>query len=52
MKFTITGVDKDGVVTQKTVDADSKHYIEFHRMSYGFVSIINIKQHSETKWRK
>ena len=44
MKFSVTGVNTNGNIEKRTVEASSKHDIESNKLSYGFVSIINVKQ--------
>lgn len=44
MKFSVTGVNTNGSIEKRTIEASTKHDIEDHKLSYGFVSIINIKQ--------
>ena len=44
MKFSVTGVNTNGNIEKRTIEASTKHDIEDHKLSYGFVSIINIKQ--------
>ena len=44
MKFSVTGVNREGHIEKRTVESSTKHDIEDHKLSYGFVSIINIKQ--------
>lgn len=47
MKFSVTGMTTDGVVSKRVIEASTKHEIELCKLSYGFVSIINIKQLGE-----
>ena len=44
MKFSVTGMSTDEVVSKRVIEASTKHEIELYKLSYGFVSIINVKQ--------